>query len=104
MHGFEWDPNKELENVRKHGIDFTTASLIWRGFVFERIDNRRDYGEIRVQAFGVVDYRVFTVVFTWRSANRRLISARRANYREKRLYETEIRDQGSATSDRLGSG
>jgi uncharacterized DUF497 family protein len=99
MHGFEWDPNKELENVRKHGIDFTTASLIWRGSIFERIDNRRDYGEIRFQTFGAVDHRILTVVFTWRSKNRRLISARRANTREKRLYEAKIRRQGRATPD-----
>ena len=99
MRGFEWDPNKELENVRKHGIDFTTASLIWRGSVFERIDNRRDYGEKRFQAFGVFDNRILTVVFTWRSANRRLISARGANSREKRLYETEIRDQARTLPD-----
>jgi hypothetical protein len=50
------------------------------------------------------NYRILTVVFTWRSANRRLISARGANSYEKRLYETEIRAQGSATSDRLGAG
>jgi uncharacterized DUF497 family protein len=99
MDGFEWDLNKGVENVRKHGIDFTTASMIWRGSVFERLDNRRDYGEARYQAFGVVDHRILTVAFTWRSPNRRLISARKANSREKRLYETEISKQGTATPD-----
>jgi uncharacterized protein len=99
MEGFEWDPNKEMENVRKHGIDFATAAQIWRGFVFERIDVRREYEEVRLQAFGVADTRILTVVFTWRLPNRRLISARRANSREKRLYEAETRSQAKTTPD-----
>jgi uncharacterized DUF497 family protein len=92
-------PEQRGGHVRKHGIDFTTASLIWRDSVFERIDDRRDYGEVRYQAFGVLDQHILTVAFTWRSANRRLISARKANSREKRLYEAEIRNQDTATPD-----
>jgi uncharacterized DUF497 family protein len=90
MVDFEWDPNKELLNVRKHSIDFTTAAVIWDDFVSERTDNRRDYGETRVIAFGVAEGRVLAVVFTWRQAIRRIISARVANSRERELYEKEI--------------
>jgi uncharacterized protein len=87
---FAWDLRKEALNIRKHGIDFTTASLIWNGAVLERIDDRHDYGEIRFQAFGTVENRILTVIFTWRGTTRRIISARRANLREKRLFEAEI--------------
>ena len=87
MAKFEWDLSKEALNIRKHGIDFTTATLIWNGPVLERIDDRRHHGEIRFQAFGAVENRVLTVIFTWRGAARRIISARRANLREKRLFE-----------------
>ena len=90
MGDFEWDPEKELLNIEKHGIDFSAAKLIWDGPVFERIDHRHDYGEVRLQAFGVLDDRVLTVIFTWRQQIRRIISARRANFHEKRLYEAEI--------------
>ena len=90
MADFEWDPEKELRNLQKHGIDFATASLIWDRPTFQRIDDRRNYGEIRFQVFGTVDNRVITVVFTWRSTTRRIISARRANHREKALFEAEI--------------
>ena len=90
MAGFEWDPEKEALNIRKHGIDFTSASLIWDDDVLERIDTRRDYGEVRVQAFGAVESRILTVIFTWREDIRRIILARRANLREKRLFEAEI--------------
>ena len=90
MDRFEWDPKKEAQNVHKHGIDFTTASSIWHGRVFERVHNRRDYGEIRFQAFGTAENRILTVISTRRGEARRIISARRANFREKRLFETEI--------------
>ena|SRR5437762_3436140 len=36
---FEWDSNKEAENIRNHGVDFTAASLIWDSPVFERTDD-----------------------------------------------------------------
>jgi uncharacterized DUF497 family protein len=96
MADFEWDSEKESLNYRKHGIDFTSAKLIWDGFVLERIDSRREYGEVRFQAFGTVEHRILTVIFTWRGEARRIISARRANLREKRLFEAEISKLGAA--------
>ena len=90
MVGFEWDPKKDAENIRKHGVAFTTASGIWRGRVLERIDDRLDYGEVRILAFGKVDGRLIAVLFTRRGANRRIISARKANRREQRRFEAEI--------------
>jgi uncharacterized DUF497 family protein len=47
MSDFIWDPEKEAQNLRKHHVDFTSASLIWVGPVFEKPDDRRDYGERR---------------------------------------------------------
>jgi uncharacterized DUF497 family protein len=51
---FEWDEIKNKANIAKHGIDFDEAIGIFRGFVLEKIDNRRDYGERRFTAIGVV--------------------------------------------------
>jgi uncharacterized DUF497 family protein len=96
MADFGWDPRKESLNFRKHQIDFTTASLIWNGHVMERIDNRRNYGEVRFQAFGVVNDHVLTVIYTWRGETRRIISARRANVREKDLFTAELSKQRPA--------
>jgi uncharacterized protein len=91
MAPFEWDSNKEEENIRKHGVDFTIASQLWDRLVFERIDDRRNYGEIRFLAFGEIEGRVLAVVFTWRGVARRLISARKANPSERALfYENPI--------------
>jgi uncharacterized DUF497 family protein len=51
MADFEWDLRKEAENVAKHEIDFTTASLIWNAPVYEQLDNRRDYGEMEIYRY-----------------------------------------------------
>jgi uncharacterized DUF497 family protein len=88
--GFKWDLDKEAKNITERRIDFTTASQIWKGPLVERIDERRDYGETRIITTGEVDGRLMVVVFTWRGTARRIISARKANLREKRRFEAEI--------------
>jgi uncharacterized protein len=99
MADFEWDSIKESCNLRKHHIDFTTASLIWDRPVFERPDERRNYGESRFVGFRVVENRILAVVFTWRGEARQIISARKANPRERRLFEEEIRRRGRSPPD-----
>ncbi len=98
MAGFEWDPEKESLNVEKHRFDFTTASQIWDGPLVENVDERRDYGEIRIIATGMVDGCVL-VVYTRRGETRRIISARKANSREKGLFEEEIARRSRAPPD-----
>jgi uncharacterized protein len=99
MADFEWDPAKEEKNVRERDLDFTTASLIWGGPVLEKIDGRRDYGETRILTFGKIDGRLVAVLFTWRGAARRIISARKANWREQRRFEAEIHNGRAPPSD-----
>ncbi len=83
---FEWDEAKNLETVRVRGFDFEYASLIFRGPVIEVDDERYDYGERRIQAVGRVENDILFVVYTWRGANRRIISARRASQEERDDY------------------
>ena len=99
MAEFEWDPEKESLNIRKHVVPLTTASLIWNGALYERPDNHRDYGESRFVAFGTAEGRVLAVVYTPRGEARRIISARRANAREKACYEAEIEGRGRSSPD-----
>jgi len=47
---------------------------------------RKDYGEQRVQAIGKVEGDSLFVVYTWRGAIRRIISARLANRSERDAY------------------
>ncbi|BAZ16405.1 hypothetical protein NIES4071_82810 [Calothrix sp. NIES-4071] len=44
---FEWDENKNTQNLKKHGISFEEAREIFDGIIFTSIDDRFDYGEIR---------------------------------------------------------
>jgi hypothetical protein len=83
---FEWDQGKNEANIAKHGIDFDEAIGIFEGFVLERVDNRRDYGEVRIAATGVAEGRELAVVYTIRGEVRRIISARRARRNERRAY------------------
>jgi uncharacterized DUF497 family protein len=83
---FEWDQNKNLSNIAKHGYSFNAGARIFAGYVLEYTDIRRDYGEIRVTAIGVVDAIELTVIYTMRGEVRRIISVRRSNRRERRTY------------------
>jgi uncharacterized DUF497 family protein len=54
------------------------------------IDDRKDYGEVRYRAFGVIDAHLYVLVFTARGAQTWIIPLRRANARERQNYaETE---------------
>jgi len=99
MAGFEWDPRKEQGNFRKHHFDFTTATLIWAGPVVEKIDDRREYGETRIIAIGEAGECIIVVVYTWRGEDRCIMSARKANSREKSLFEEEIRRRSGSPPD-----
>lgn len=86
----EWDEPKRRANITKHGIDFVAAAKIFDGPLLERMDERRAYGERRIQALGDLDGRILHVVYTWRGDNRRMISARRARRDERRDYYESI--------------
>ena len=83
---FEWDLNKNQRNIEKHGIDFTDAVRIFEHPTLTVVDNRHDYGEKRIVAMGMVEDVILYVVYTVRDDIRRIISARRANRRERKKY------------------
>ena len=90
---FEWDAEKDAANQRKHGgIAFSSAALI---FDDPDVRFRRDRvvdGEQRWHAIGAVEEAVLLVVHVYREEDEngeeiiRIISARQANQRERRLY------------------
>ena len=57
---------------------------MFEGPVLESPDDRREYGEALIIAFGVVGDRELAVVYTTRAGRRRIISARRAHSRERK--------------------
>ncbi|WP_029029939.1 BrnT family toxin [Salinarimonas rosea] len=85
---FEWDDAKASANEAKHGVSFEIAIEVFRdGRQRVAADKRFDYGEERFTAIGAVGGLCLAVVFTMRGDVARIISARRANRRERRLYE-----------------
>lgn len=82
---FEWDDRKERKNIKKHGIDFRTASRVFLDeYLTEIYDGNYD-GEDRWDVIGEVD-KVLFVVYTVRGSRYRIISARKAVDFERRLY------------------
>ncbi len=85
---FEWDDAKHERNRRERGFGFDHAVRIFAGPVLERADTRRAYGEVRVRALGETGGDVLAVVYTDRGEARRIISARRANRKERELWQS----------------
>jgi uncharacterized protein len=85
----EWDSAKAASNFAKHGVRFRYAARVFLDpRRLEVVDDRRDYGEERRVTLGVIEDRVYAVVFTTRDGRIRLISARKANLREQARYAT----------------
>ncbi len=89
---FEWDVGKSARNFKDRGFDFGAAAQIFSGSTLERADTRRDYGEARVIAVGLVAEVALTVVYTDRRDRdgtivRRIISARQSNRYERTRYK-----------------
>jgi len=85
---YEWDENKRLSNIDKHGVDFADmVPLFGSDEALVMLDNREDYGEERYILFCPFNEIVFHVAFTRRNETIRIISARKANKRERKYYE-----------------
>ena len=86
---YEWDDDKNKLNVEKHGIDFNLAIEVFSDPCAVVQFNREIQGEIRDQIIGQIEDEVVIlfVIFTHREHKIRLISARKANKKERALYE-----------------
>jgi uncharacterized DUF497 family protein len=91
---FEWNPTKAADNLRKHGVSFQTAARVFADpYALAELD-RIENGEERWQTIGVAEGVLMLIVaHTLREQDDfeviRVISARRANPRERRRYEEE---------------
>ena len=83
----EWDEAKRRQTLAERGIDFAdVARFDWDSAIYHQ-DERRDYGESRILAFGFIDADFVSVVYTLRNDALRIISLRRANKRERKVYD-----------------
>lgn len=91
---FEWDEAKNEINKEKHGISFEEAIEIFDGFIYTRIDDREDYGEIREISIGAIQgFVMIVVVHTDRNNVTRIISARRADTIERKMYYEHLQEE-----------
>jgi uncharacterized DUF497 family protein len=88
---YTWDADKNRTNLQRHKIAFEDAQRIFEGATVEQVDQRFDYGEVRVYAIGLVAGLEITVIYTDREPDeRRLISAWRSEPHERRSYWQRI--------------
>jgi len=87
---FEWDEKKRDQVNKKHDVDLLYAALIFVGPVIERPDERKDYGEERTIALGMIDGVPYTVVYTMRGSKTRLITAWRGGEDEREEYQNRF--------------
>jgi uncharacterized protein len=85
---FEWDPNKETKNIRKHGISFEEAATVFDNPMFITvIDEEHSIDEERYITIGLSKYgRLLLVAHTERQEKIRIISARKATKNEEKFY------------------
>ena len=88
---FEWYPDKETSNIRRHGISFSEAATVFGdplSWTFPDPDH--SIGEYRFLTIGMSSFgKMLMVSHVDRGENIRLISARKATRRERRYYEEE---------------
>jgi len=85
-----FDPNKRDWTLRERGLDFAEAVQVFAGPTADRLDERQDYGEVRIITAGYLRARMVIVVWTPRGEGRHVISMRKANDREQAYYEGQI--------------
>jgi len=80
---FEFDTNKSLSNKEKHGIDFIEAQMLFqKDFTFHFI--KEVDGESRYILSSFLEAKCWSVIFTTRNENIRIISVRRCREKEKK--------------------
>ncbi|KQP81132.1 MULTISPECIES: BrnT family toxin [unclassified Methylobacterium] len=83
---FDWHDEKSEANLRERGFGFDFAVLVFLSRTLHQTDERQDYGETRVNALGEIEGDIYHITFTDRGPVRWIISARRANRKERQRW------------------
>ena len=86
---FEWDAAKATANLRKHRLSFDEAATVFLDpLAVSGPDPDHSVGENRYVTFGMSSLgRLIVVAHTHRPGSIRIISARRADRWERKMYE-----------------
>lgn len=87
---FEWNPQKAESNIEKHDVSFEEASTVFQDPLSLTINDplHSTYEERMVQIGISHKNRLLVVIHTEKGDNIRIISARKANRRERNNYES----------------
>jgi uncharacterized protein len=85
---FEWDENKNLENIKNHDISFEQAVKAFDDdLAIPLLDvEHSDENETRYALIGMCEIGLVFVSFTFRDENYRIISARKASRKMEEMY------------------
>ncbi len=89
-----YDPDKRARTLAERVLDFDDVTQVFAGRTIDYEDDRRDYGERRFVTFGLLEGRMVALVWTPRGDARHIISMRKANGREQKIYEAELDRSG----------
>lgn len=82
-----WAESKRQSNIAKHGIDFIDADSIFDFPMVTREDDREyDDGEQRLQTLAILQGRIVFVVWVERNTGAHIISIRKAERHEQKIY------------------
>ena len=84
---FTFDLAKNEKNIAERGLSFVLAAELEWETALAVEDTRRDYGELRLRVLALLHGRLHAIVVTPRRDELRVISFRKANRKEEKLYE-----------------
>lgn len=88
---FIWDARKNKSNVEKHGLAFHDAAIVFSGPTVTFIDDRYEYKEKRYVTLGELVGRYVVIAHTPRAESTRIISMRKANARERKIFKKRLK-------------
>ncbi len=81
-----FDPVKRARVLHERGLDLADAGEVFTGLTATRVDDRRDYGELRVITAGYLRKRFVVLVWTPRDEARYTISMRHGHASEEQSW------------------
>ena len=86
---YEWDPNKARSNLKKHGVSFADAVGVFEDENAVTIQDEHEHEDRFITIGKDFLSRILVVVYTFRDIVIRIVSARKATARERKIYEEQ---------------
>ena len=89
---YDWSQQKNILNIKKHGIDFSDAVEMFQYPMLTGIDHRKDYGEERWVGIGFLKGIIAVIVFVEDDDKDiiRIIPVRKATQNESKIFKETI--------------